>query len=313
MPEPEDHTGVESSAAPESSSDANTPRSASRRRFLRRLLPGGLAVSAPTAVYAYAIEPDRIQVTRVDVPIAGLPPGAAGLRIGHISDTHCDSPRAVRRTAAAARLLGEQRPDVVFLTGDYITHAPHARIAAAADALSPLARTPRGVFAVLGNHDWWSGDPDHVSDALRKVGFTVLRNRSAEIGDTGVYAVGLEQRCDSLQNPDVALKNVPDYAVKLLLIHEPDYADEAPAGFALQFSGHSHGGQVCIPGLPPLIVPRFSRRYPVGLRESRNHLVFTTRGVGMIGPKFRLFCPPEVAVIRLLSAESTTINRPESP
>jgi hypothetical protein len=92
--------------------------------------------------------------------------------------------------------------------------------------------------------------------------------------------------------------------VKLLLIHEPDYADEAPASFALQFSGHSHGGQVRIPGLAPIIVPKYSRRYPEGLQRARHHMVYTTRGVGMVGPKFRLFCPPEVAVIRLTRADS---------
>jgi predicted MPP superfamily phosphohydrolase len=95
---------------------------------------------------------------------------------------------------------------------------------------------------------------------------------------------------------------VPDSAVELLLVHEPDYADEAPRGFSLQFSGHPHGGQVRIPMLPPIIVPTYSRRYPEGLQQARNHLVYTTRGVGMVGPKFRLFCPPEVGLIRLKRA-----------
>jgi hypothetical protein len=177
-------------------------------------------------------------------------------------------------------------------------------MAAAAAALRPLADVPHGAFAVLGNHDWWSGDPDYVADQLHSVGFTVLRNRSAPVkGSKELWVVGLEQRCDNLQDPVRALQGVPEDAVKLLLIHEPDFADEAPPGFALQFSGHSHGGQVRIPGLPPLIVPTYSRHYPEGLRQAPYHRVYTTRGVGMVSPRFRLCCPPEVAVIRLVRAK----------
>jgi uncharacterized protein len=285
----------------------NKPASPSRRRFLRRLLFGGLVLGVPTAGYAHELEPERIQVVTLDVPIPGLPPEAHGLRIGHMSDTHCDSPRAVERAARAARLLMAQKPDVVCLTGDYITHQARSRMAPAADALRPLSEAPQGAFAILGNHDWWAGDPDFVTTVLHRVGFTVLRNASAPIRGTGVWAVGLEQRCDSRQNPTLALHGVPRDALRLLLIHEPDYADESPAGFALQLSGHSHGGQVRIPGLPPPIVPRYSRRYPEGLRRGPRHLVYTTRGVGMVGPKFRLFCPPEVAILRLVSAPQSTV------
>jgi predicted MPP superfamily phosphohydrolase len=257
-------------------------------------------LAAPTGIYAAEIEPEDIQVARVDVRIPGLPRGADGMLIGHLSDTHCDSPRAVQRTSRAARLLRSQNPDVVFVTGDYITHKAHERMPAAANALRTLADAPLGAIAVLGNHDWWSGDPDFVAGQMRRVGFKVLRNRSVFLASRNLWVVGLEQRCDDLQDPDIALQGVPKDAIKLLLIHEPDYADEAPNGFALQFSGHSHGGQVRIPGLPPIHVPTYGRRYPEGLQQAKNHLVYTTRGVGMIGPKVRLFCPPEVAVIRLV-------------
>jgi predicted MPP superfamily phosphohydrolase len=280
----------------------NRTNTISRRKFLRRSLLGGLLLAAPTGVYASEIEPEDIQVARVDVRIPGLPEAADGLLIGHLSDIHCDCPRAVQRAARAAKLLRSKNPDVVFLTGDYITHKAHERMPAAAEALQSLSDAPFGSFAVLGNHDWWSGDPDFVEEQLKNAGITVLRNRSVLLRNHDVWAVGLEQRCDNLQNPELALRGVPKDAIKLLLIHEPDYADEAPAGFALQFSGHSHGGQVRIPGLPPLHVPTYGRRYPEGLQQAKNHLVYTTRGVGMIGPKVRLFCPPEVAVIRLIRA-----------
>jgi predicted MPP superfamily phosphohydrolase len=262
---------------------------------------GGLIVLPPTAVYARLYEPDHLRVARVDVPIAGLPAEADGLRIGHISDPHCDSRHAMMRAARAAHLLMGEKPDIVFMTGDYVTTKPGECIPYMAKMLRPLAAAPRGSYAVLGNHDWWAGDPDGVEKQLTQTGFTVLRNRSVPLkGIKDVWIVGLDQRCNGHQNVNKALHGVPAGATKLLLIHEPDYADEAPEGFALQFSGHSHGGQVRIPGLPPIIVPRYSRRYPEGLQQASRHLVYTSRGVGVIGPRFRLFCPPEVAVLRLI-------------
>jgi predicted MPP superfamily phosphohydrolase len=285
----------------ESKPDETAPKKFTRRRFLRWVLTRS-ALVVPVGGYAYAFEPNSIRVAEVTAKIAGLPKKADGLRIGHISDTHCDSDRAVRRAADAARLLMEQRPDVVFLTGDYISYKPRQRMGPAADALSHVSTARFGAYAVLGNHDWWSGDPYFVAAELKRVGVKVLWNQSAHLRELDLWLVGLQQRCDSLQHPERALKGVPPESVKLLLIHEPDYADEAPPGFALQFSGHSHGGQVRIPCLPPLIVPTYSRRYPEGLRQAKRHQVYTTRGVGMIGPQFRLFCPPEVGLITLRAA-----------
>jgi uncharacterized protein len=280
-----------------------TPRSPARRRFLKRLALGGALFTTASSAYAYAVEPDDLQVAEVDVRIPGLPAEAEGLRVGQITDTHCDTKHACKRAAEAAKLLMRQKPDIVLLTGDYITSDPRGRMAGAAKALEAVSDAPRGAFAVLGNHDWWGGDPQYVVEQLIGIGCTVLQNRSVELpGTGGVWLVGLKQRCDNMQSPEHALRGVPADAVKLMMIHEPDYADEAPPGFALQFSGHSHGGQVRIPGLPPLHVPTHGRRYPEGLRQGPNHQVYTSRGVGMIGIKVRFCCPPEVAVIRLLKA-----------
>lgn len=271
-----------------------------RRRFLRWLILRA-SILAPIAGYSYAIEPDQVRVANVVARVPGLPKAANGLRIGHLSDTHCDSDRAVNRAAAAARLLMAQMPDMVVITGDYITHDPRLRMPQAARALALLAAAPLGAFAVLGNHDWWAGEPDFVAEELSRTGFRVLRNQSVRT-KAGFWLVGLDQRCDDQQNAERALRDVPSDSTKLLLIHEPDYADEAPPGFSLQFSGHSHGGQVRIPLLPPIITPTYGRRYPEGLRQARHHLVYTTRGVGMVRPQFRLCCPPEVGVVRLVAA-----------
>ena len=283
------------------------PRSPARRRFLNSLWKTGgaaavIGLGAPA--YAYEIEPATPDVTRRDIKIAGWPPSASGLKIGQLSDLHCQDSRAEARTALAARLLLAQKPDIVFLTGDYISSGyAESWAVASAGALAPLRNVPRGVFAVLGNHDYAGGRSAQVAAALEQAGFRVLRNRAAALpGADNLWIVGMESRSVSADDPVQAMQGVPAAAVKILLIHEPDYADDAPLGFALQLSGHSHAGQIRVPGLPPLYCPTWGRRYPEGLEQARNHLVYTTRGVGMMGPQMRFCCPPEVTLLTVHSA-----------
>jgi predicted MPP superfamily phosphohydrolase len=279
------------------------PQSPGRRRFLK--LGAVAAVTGlGTSGYAYEIEPAHPKVTRHDIKIDGWPPSAAGLKIGQLSDLHCQDDRSVARTAHAARMLLALAPDIVFLTGDYISNGQGADWAAAsANALAPLKAVPRGVFAILGNHDYAAGRSAEVAAALEAAGFHVLRNRAAPLpGAESVWLVGMESRCLFATNPVQALTGVPAEAVKILLVHEPDYADEAPLGFALQLSGHSHAGQIRIPGLPPLHCPEYGQKYPEGLQQAQNHRVYTSRGVGMMGPQMRFCCPPEVTLLTIYPA-----------
>ena len=273
-----------------------------RRRFLKQTL-GALALGAGVVGFEQRDDADDLVLTERDVPLAGWPASASGLRVGQLSDFHCDCAHAVARVHRAVAMMLAQKPDVVFLTGDYLTEKPRRWAAPAVAALAPLTQVPGGVFAVLGNHDYWSGGPEVMTRGLSHVGITVLRNLSVPLpGGHGVWLVGLDDRCVRRQNAALALEGVPPDAAKLLLIHEPDFADEAPPGFALQLSGHSHAGQIRVPGLPPMHCPKYGRQYPEGLQRAKNHWVYTSRGVGLVGPQMRLFCPPEVTVLRLLSA-----------
>ncbi len=273
------------------------PISPARRRFLKTAVAGA-AAGLGTGIYAHEWEPDHPQIVHRDIHLPGWPLSAAGLRVGQLSDLHCQSKAAVARTARAARLLLAQKPDVVFLTGDYISDRHGVGWAAAcADALAPLAQVGRGVFAILGNHDRFGAE--RVMWELRRVGFTVLRNQSAPLpGVPNVWLVGMDSYSVRAQNPIQALQDVPGDAMKILLMHEPDYADDAPLGIALQLSGHSHGGQIRLPGLP-FHCPEYGRKYPEGLRQAAHHPVYTTRGVGMMGPQMRFCCPPEVTVLTI--------------
>ncbi len=284
---------------PAAANPAPVAASPGRRRFLRGLLTAGL-LTTPTGLYARCVEPYDLQVARVDLKLARWPADGSDLRIGHISDLHVDGHSAWARARHAVRLLMAQRPDAALITGDYITHVAHPWAERCAEALAPLTSLPHGAYAILGNHDYACGDADGISDQLRRAGIRVLRNQAVVLkGLQSVWLVGLESMSYHFDHVESALCEVPEEAVKLLLVHEPDYADRAPAGFALQFSGHSHGGQIRIPGMPPLHTPRYGRRYPEGLQRGPNHPVYTTRGVGMVGPHFRFCCPPEVGVLRI--------------
>lgn len=286
---------------------AKKPMSVKRRRFLKTLAVGAVA-SVATPVYAYEYEPEQLEVTEREVRLPDWPAHADGLRIGHLGDFHCQDDRAAARTARAAQMLLALKPDIVLLTGDYITYFPDqpgeagfARQAAACtEALAPLKAAPRGVFAVMGNHDQTRNMFGTVWAALNQAGFHVLFNQSVPLpGAEGIWLVGLGSRSLSTQDPAKALAGVPPGATRLLLVHEPDYADESPAGFVLQLSGHSHAGQVRVPGLPPLYCPRYGRKYPEGLQHTLTHPVYTTRGVGMMAPQIRFCCPPEVTLLTL--------------
>lgn len=298
MHKPGDSPDTSNSAAPR-------PASPARRRFLRTAALGALALSG-TALYAGEAEPEHLEVVQRDVKLTDWPVSAAGLRVGQLSDLHCQSDRAVARTQRAVRLLLDQKPDIVFLTGDFVSSSSHY-VLACMEALGAVTSVPRGVFAVLGNHDWGGRHPGqrpaYVTRELERIGISVLRNRSVQLpGNPGVWLVGLDPRSMGAHDPERALRHVPQNAVKLLLVHEPDFADEAPPGFALQFSGHSHGGQIRLPGLPPLHCPNYGQHYPEGLQQAKNHPVYTTRGIGMIGPQMRFCCPPEVTVLTLYPA-----------
>lgn len=128
----------------------------------------------------------------------------------------------------------------------------------------------------------------------------MLRNQSAPVpGVSGTYFIGVDDvvtQCDDIVR---AVAGVPPAATRILLVHEPDFADSAGPGFALQISGHSHGGQIRLPGLPPLHEPPLGREYPEGLQQAKHHQVYTSRGVGVTGPKLRLYCRPDVTLLRL--------------
>lgn len=239
-------------------------------------------------------------VERVRVPIADLPPALSGLTIAHLSDFHAGPHVHSASLRRAAQLTMALKPDLIALTGDFV-HRKVEYAAACADALAIL-RAPLGVHVVLGNHDYWD-DHHAVERELRRVGLKPLHNESRRVVRSGTpfYVVGVDDVRFRRADLTRALRGVPSDAPKILLVHEPDFADYAhDAHCVLQLSGHSHGGQIRIPRLGALLLPSWGRRYPMGLHRAANGAwVYTTRGIGVAMPPVRYRCPPEITLLTL--------------
>jgi len=277
-----------------------------RRAFLARLLAVAGALGGSTAAcsaYAYLVEPHWPRVTRLAVSVPALSHAMDGLTIAHLSDLHhgpCVPIGDVRRAVA---LTNSVRPDLVALTGDFISD-DSIYASPCADALADL-QARYGSFACLGNHDHWHG-AQAVIAALQGVGVCVLLNDAVPIDghSKGMWIAGVDDMWEGLDDLERAMAGVPDGAPVILLAHEPEIADAAAAwpSIVLQLSGHSHGGQVRLPVYGAPIVPRYAERYPMGYYSVREMALYTSRGIGLVAPPVRLNCRPEIALITLHTA-----------
>ncbi len=279
------------------------PHRLTRRAFLQATGAGAIAAAGG---YALLEEPGNFHVEHVKVH-ADLP---AGLRIGALSDFHLCDAISQTRVETAVRLLLQQQTDLIVLLGDYSTamHSGsviHGQVETALEILGKLS-APLGVYGILGNHD--------VTRKLNDIGDIIERNGIAALIDSGTVLTihgerfGIAGLADTLQmnaNPFTAVRAIPQGTPLLGLIHEPDSAAMLP-GASLVLSGHSHGGQVRLPGIGALVLPDRGRRFPWGLRQDGDTLVYTTRGVGMVPPRVRINCPPEITIIEIVSSGGRT-------
>jgi predicted MPP superfamily phosphohydrolase len=248
------------------------------------------------------VEPYRPVLTRVEI---ALPPDRqelSGLRVGFVTDTHLGLVTSAEDIDRALALLFAAEPDLLLLGGDFVCESPRF-IPEAAAVFRNYAATPRlGAYAVLGNHDYANG-ASRVIAALGQNGIDVLCNASVNVtdGDRDLWVVGIDDAILGAPDPGRAFAGVPAGARPIALWHEPDWAEEtARHGALIQFSGHSHGGQIRLPWLGNLTAPSGGRRYVSGLNDVAGMLVYTSRGVGVYRPPVRLNCPPEVTLLTLV-------------
>lgn len=280
----------------------------SRRSFLM----GALYGAGGLALYAGEFERHWLEVVHKDIGIGGLSADFDGLTVAQLSDIHLDEFTEPFLLREAIDEINRARPDVVLLTGDYVSSQvlPPQLTAEAAwqcgKLLSQLECRQR--YAIFGNHDIWAGE-QHVGDALQSHGVTVLRNSylPLERGRGRIWLAGLDDPVCGQPDPDRAIppsiRNIATEPI-VLMCHAPDYVDELrkhPAGHAvsLVLSGHTHGGQIRLPIVGPLRLPPGGRKYVEGLFRLGTTLLYVNRGIGSVGVPFRFDCRPEITLFTL--------------
>jgi hypothetical protein len=291
--------------------DSSSKLSTTRRRFLA----AGACAAGGLALYAGEIARHWIEVSSRDVFLPGLPPAFDGFRIAQISDIHMDEFTEAFFVRDVVDRVNSLKPDAVFLTGDFVTAEFASRKFAigagwqCAGILNEL--TCRQRYAVLGNHDVMIGT-DEVSEALTDNEIIVLRNYYMPLERSGgrIWLAGLADPLQGSPDPEAtipaSIRNLPLEPI-ILLCHAPDYVDDLltlPSGKAvsLMLCGHTHGGQVRLPLIGPMILPQMGRKYVEGWFRFGRLQMHVNRGIGTVGLPFRLDCPPEISMLTLRSA-----------
>jgi len=272
-------------------------------RLARR---AALALLALLALWALVIEPRRLVVHRETLALPRWPPALHGLRVAALADLHAGGwhMSAARLDQIVARTNAEH-PDLVLLLGDFVSSATlGGRVEAETIGRSLAAlHAPLGVFAVLGNHDWWF-DGERVRRTLESAGIPVLDDRAIALarGGTRFFVAGIADYLTRDADPLRPLRRsaVPADAPLLFITHNPDVFPAVPPQAALTLAGHTHGGQLRLPLFGAPVVPsRFGQRYAAGhVVEGGRHL-FVTTGLGTSILPLRLGVPPEIALLTL--------------
>jgi uncharacterized protein len=274
-----------------------------RRRFPRALQKLLLVVMAIFLgiFYVHRVEPSWIEVRSVSMPLPHLAPEFSGYRVVQLSDIHADRWMTTDRIAKIVGQVNQLKPDLVVLTGDFVTHSAEefSPNLAALSQLNPVDKT----LAVMGNHDAWTNSTI-VQSALEAAGVQVLNNQVAALQrkSAQLFIAGVDDVWAKRDRLDQVLAALPAKGAAILLAHEPDFAEQSAATgrFDLELSGHSHGGQVKLPFVKR-IVPPLAYNYPIGQYKVGNMIQYTNRGVGMSGLPLRFNCRPEITVFTLKS------------
>lgn len=279
-------------------------------RLLKITGLGTLLFAIGGDVYMQDYEPSQLEVSEVRLTLPRLPRSFSGLRVVQISDLHYGGWMNAERLTEVIRMVRDQFPDLVTITGDFVMGYDHLKqsVMEKLDELAGLLKTLSEsipTLGSLGNHDYWL-DRTAVVNTLNKAGIRSLNNSVHTItrGDDMLHFAGVDDVLERHARMDFVLPLIPEKGCAVLLAHEPDYADvSARTGrFDLQLSGHSHGGQVVLPFIGPPILPYLGHKYPSGLYQVMDMYQYTNRGVGMTMPYVRLNCRPEITVFTLESA-----------
>lgn len=247
-------------------------------------------------------EASSVSITQQEIPIQGLPPAFDGLKLAFLTDFHSSNLTAPGFFERVVQETNRLKPDLVLLGGDYVTEELEYL-----DELMPaLAQlhAPLGVYGVLGNHDYYA-EPNAIRRALYQSGFVDITNGGRWLTRAGsrLRIAGVGDLWEAEQDLDAALDGARLDEVAILLSHNPDYAMEMnDPRVRLMLSGHTHGGQICLPRVGAVITnSRYGKRLASGLIDFKSFQLYTSRGLGTVVVPLRYQCPPEVVLFTLQS------------
>ncbi len=264
----------------------------------------GFTLGLGPLIYGAVVEPNRFEVVAQTIRLPRLGPGLDGLRIAQISDLHLGPFFTREKLELVVDLILAQKPDLVFITGDYLTHGTDYG-EALPGLLEPLgelsSRWP--VYSVMGNHDYNRRYAGGLRSQLNRLKIQDVTNGMRDYPKNGdaLYVAGIGTLSTGHMFLNKVAKEAPADSAVVLLAHEPDVAQWKSRKFVMQFSGHTHGGQINLVGSVPLILPWMGKLYPSGLYDLDGYYVYTNRGLGMTRLPIRLNCPPEITVFTLIS------------
>ena len=265
----------------------------SRRAVLRGALASTIGACTGALTYGIGYERHRVGTTEATLPVSGLPPALDGLRIGLLTDIHHSHLVPAADVTEAVAVAMKAHADLIVLGGDYVTYGDRDYVEPVAELLSPL-EAPNGVFAILGNHD----DDRDMPAALARRRFVVLKDQRTRVQIRGEMVDLAGIRFWTRRVSDIAKVLKGSGETVLLLAHDPRRLVEAAAlNVPAVLSGHTHGGQIVMPGVGAIARTRFPILQGLGHRE--NTSIFVSRGIGTVYVPVRINCPPEVAVITL--------------
>jgi predicted MPP superfamily phosphohydrolase len=273
------------------------------RKIFRVSLVVILLSGAGSAIWAFFVEPNRLVVHRDAIVIDSWPKELGGLRIAMIGDVHTDT-RYINeaKLQKIVELTNQQNPDLIVLLGDYMhggTNNPERVEPEVTARYLKQLKAPLGVYAVLGNHDWWYNG-DKVRQAFEHEGIPILDDEVKELNWRGrsFWLAGLADLWTRPQHVTQTIANAPSGSTIIALTHNPDIFPTLPQSVPLLLAAHTHGGQVNIPLLGTPVVPsEFGSKYTAGHVFENNHHLFVTTGIGTSIMRVRFRVPPEIMIL----------------
>lgn len=255
------------------------------------------------AIWAFVLEPASLRVHLYSITIPDWPHHLNGITIAVLADLHTGSPfNGVQKLREIVAHTNSAHCDIVLLAGDLVIQGVVAGTFVSPEESAEILKdlsAPLGVYAVLGNHDWWL-DADRVRKALERVHIPVLEDDALELkkGEDSLWLSGISDFWEGRHSVETALKKIPQQVPIIAFTHNPDVFPEIPARVAITIAGHTHGGQVLIPFIGRPVVPsRYGERFAAGhiVEGGRHMFVSTGLGTSILPVRFRV--PPEISIL----------------